>query len=63
MSARSKLKIWKYALAYFLEANEVGIIKTSQILDGFKSSIQVGKHVLCKWENEVYITRILELAG
>lgn len=40
MTKRLALKQWKYALVYFLETDEVGVIKTGQIAEGYKDLVR-----------------------
>ena len=63
MSDRFKFKEWKYALMLFIATNEVGIVKTKSMVDGFKTDLREDSYVKVKWENTDYMTRILHLAG
>lgn len=64
MTDRKRLKIWNYALFYFVKTNEVGIAKTSLVMDGYKNIAKDG-YVKLHWpaDNKAYTVRVLELAG
>ena len=40
MSKRQELKVFDYALLYFIETDEIGIIKRSQVLEGYQNNIK-----------------------
>lgn len=64
MTDRKKFKNWSYGLFYFIETEEVGIAKTSIILDGFKDVFK-GGYVKIRWpvDKLVYKARVLDVGG
>ena len=65
MTDRRRYKQWSYALFYFIETNEVGVGKTTLVVDGYKN-LSKGSYVKVHWpgdDTREYIARVLDLAG
>ena len=45
-------KIYRYALFYFPQTNEVGTARTTAISEGYRCQVTVGSVVKVRWENE-----------
>ncbi|KAK3712646.1 hypothetical protein QZH41_011287 [Actinostola sp. cb2023] len=63
MSKRQELKIFEYALSYFIETDEIAIIKRSQVLEGFQNNIRKDEYVKVKWQSKAYFARVIDVAG
>ncbi|KAL9978168.1 hypothetical protein ACROYT_G015659 [Oculina patagonica] len=51
MASRKRFKNWRYGLFYFLATDEVGMAKTSIIMEGYKS-VEKGKYVKLLWPSD-----------
>lgn len=63
MTSRTTLKAWKYALVYFTSTDEIGIIKASQVADGYKQEMKKGNYVAVNWDGELFQARVLDVGG
>lgn len=63
MTDRQRMKTFKYGVVYFIETDEVGIVKSSQISDGWHHKFKKNEYVVVEWEKKRYFVRVLEVSG
>ena len=63
MSKRQQLKVFAYALVYFLETDEVGIVQRRHICEGYQTRIRKNAYVKVNWNKCEYNARIIDVAG
>jgi len=65
MSSRLREKVYRYALFYFPETNELGTARTSIIAEGYRSHVSVGSVVKVLWHKESRLVpaKIIQMDG
>ena len=65
MSSRLREKVYKYALFYFPESNELGTAQTTIVAEGYRCQVKVGRVVMVRWEEETKLVpaKIMQMDG
>ena len=65
MSSRLREKVYRYALFYFPESNQLGTARTSIVAEGFRCRIKVDEVVMVRWQDEKRLVpaKIMQMDG
>ena len=65
MSSRLREKVYRYALFYFPESNQLGTARTSIVAEGYRCHIKVDEVVMVRWQNEENLVpaKIIQMDG
>ena len=65
MSSRLREKVYRYALFYFPESNQLGTARTSIVTEGYRCHVKVDKVVMVRWEDEKKLVpaKIMQMDG